>query len=108
METLLRELAAGLAVFAAAAHSLIGERAVFPVLRIEPVRFARLIRAIWHCLSAGWLCGAALLLFPDRWAGLAVAMLFASAALGNAIGTRGRHFGWAVLAAAGLLTLAVR
>ena len=104
--------AAFLGLFAALAHSFIGERHIFPKLRLEPARLTLLFRAIWHCLSAGWVAGALLLLSTPRegakGAILLVAALYGGAALGNAIGTRGRHFGWAVLAAASLLALAGR
>lgn len=102
-------LAGSLAIFAALAHSAIGERFVFPKARIEPARYALLFRLIWHCLSVGWVCGAALLLgSPDldhRTVG-ALAAFYAASALCNAVATRGRHFGWMVLAAVSLLTLA--
>jgi len=102
METIARDVAAGLAVIAALAHSGIGERTIFRRVRIEPAGLTLLFRLIWHCLSIGWLCGAAILVTSRATAG-ALVILFGSAALCNFIGTQGRHFGWAVLGAAALL-----
>ena len=114
MQDLALRVAGALALFAALAHSVIGERYVFPVLRVEPQRFALLLRLIWHCLSVGWAGGGLFLLAlpllgEDRvrfWAIAVFALIFAAAALTNCIATQGRHFGWMVLAAAALLSLA--
>ena len=114
MQDLALRLAGALALFAAVAHSVIGERYVFPALRIEPQRFALLLRLIWHCLSVGWVGGGLLflalpLLDESRvrfWTIATFALIFAAAALANHVATGGRHFGWIVLAAAALLSLA--
>ena len=104
----MESLAGLLAIFAALAHSAIGERYIFPKVRIEPARYSLLFRLIWHCLSVGWLCGAALLIgspaLDHRTIG-ALAAFYAASALSNAVATRWRHFGWMVLAAVSLLTL---
>ena len=108
------EIAAALAALAGLVHAMLGETRVFPRATIEPAWVRRLMRAVWHCGSVAWIGGAVLLAVaptfagdgPRRWIIFVSVAVYGSAAIGNAIATRGRHFGWMVLAAVVVLTLA--
>jgi hypothetical protein len=111
MELTMRDLAmqaAGvLAILAAVVHGVLGETKVFAVARIEPAWALRLIRAVWHCGVVAWIAGGVLLLAlpslpagPARgWIVATLIAVYGSGVIGNAWATRGRHFGWLVLAA---------
>jgi hypothetical protein len=107
------QIAGVLAVLAGLVHGALGETKVFPRAQIEPPWVRRLVRAVWHCGVVAWLAvGALLIATPSvttedarRWIiGVGVAV-YGSAALANALATRGRHFGWMVLSAVVVLTL---
>ena len=108
------EIAAALAVLAGLVHTVLGETKVFPRATIEPTWVRRLMRAVWHCLSVAWIGGAVLLAAAPtftadgarRWIIFVSVAVYGSAAIGNAVATRGRHFGWMVLAAVVVLALA--
>jgi hypothetical protein len=108
------EIAAALAVLAGLVHAVLGETKVFPRAIIEPAWAGRLMRAVWHCVSVAWIGGAVLLAAAPTfatdaarpWIIVVSVAVYGSAAIGNAVATRGRHFGWMVLGAVVVLTLA--
>ena len=83
MRDIALELAGALAILAALLHGVLGETRVFARAQIDPSWVRRLVRAVWHCGVVAWI----------------------AAAIGNALATRGRHFGWMVLAAVTVLAL---
>ena len=99
-------IAGALAVFIAVVHGVLGETKVFPNARIEPPATRRLLRLVWQAGAVAWLAGGILLLAAPgmesesarRWIVLAAVLIYGSAALFNAISSRGHHFGWMVLA----------
>jgi uncharacterized membrane protein len=108
------QLAGVVAVLAALVHGVLGETRVFPRARIEPPWVRRLMRAVWHCGAVAWIGGGALLVAAPsfasdgarHWIIFVLAAVYGSAAIGNAVATRGRHYGWMVLAAVVVLALA--
>lgn len=119
MSDRLAVISALLLIITAAAHSMIGEqRLIRPLLErhdgILAVPLARFIlRAAWHLTSVSWLVLAtallAMALRPDsafRITLAAVGIAFAAAGIYDAFGSRGRHVGWPMLTAIGLVSLA--
>ncbi len=113
MRDLALQLAGVLAVVAAIVHGMLGETRVFPHAQIEPPWARRLMRAVWHCGVVAWIGGGALLLAAPSFASdsarrfivIVLAAVYGSAAIGNAVANRGRHYGWAVLSAVVVLAL---
>lgn len=108
MKDLLLQFAGVLGLLAAIIHGVLGETAVFAKARIEPERLRRLIRGVWQCSAVAW-AGLAILLVAAPYMGSAAARIwivgvavavYGFAAAANAWCTRGRHFGWMVLATA--------
>jgi hypothetical protein len=114
MRDILLQCAGVLAIAAALIHGVLSETKVFPRVSIEPQRLRTLFRFVWQIPTVAWIaCGALLIAAPSfasepaRHAmAIAFAGLFGFSALGNALGTRGRHFGWMVLSAVAALTVA--
>jgi len=114
MRDLALQIAGGLAILAALVHGVLGETRVFPRARIEPRWVERLMRVVWHCGAVAWIGGGVLLIAAPsfgsgsarRWIVFVLVAVYGAAAIGNAIATRGRHFGWMVLAAVVILTFA--
>ena len=106
MRDLAVQLAGILAFAAAIAHSVLGETKVFSRARIEPEHFRLLIRLVWQCGVVAWMSLATLLIAAPslgssqarNWIIAMSIVTFATAALANAWATRGRHFGWILLA----------
>jgi hypothetical protein len=87
-------------------HGWLGETRVFAGVRIEPERLRLLIRLVWHCGAVAW-AAVGILLIAAPWMGsqtardwivAAAVAIYGFAAIANAWATRGRHFGWAILA----------
>jgi hypothetical protein len=114
MRDLLLQLSGLAAIAAALIHGVIGETRIFPRATIEPPRLRTLIRLVWQAGTVAWIGGGVLLVAaplmgsePARhWIVVTLACVFAFGALGNAIATRGRHFGWMALSAVVALAVA--
>lgn len=88
-------------------HGYLGERKLFAVARIEPSFVRHMAQLGWQCGSVAWFVVGILLIvsagFPAgarRSIILAVIVIYLAGAVGNAVLTRGKHFGWFVLTVA--------
>jgi hypothetical protein len=114
MRDLALQLAGMLAVLVAIVHGVLGETGVFPRAQIEPPWARRLMRVVWHLGVVAWIGGGALLIAAPsfgsdsarRWIVVVLAAVYGFSAIGNAVATRGRHYGWALLLAVVVLALA--
>jgi hypothetical protein len=101
------------ALVVALIHGVLGETRVFARATIEPRRLRTLIRICWQIGTVGWICGGVLLLaapsiasVPARhWIVITMCAMYGFGMIGNFWVFRGRHFGWAALAA--VVTLAI-
>jgi len=108
------QMGGALAVLAALVHGVLGETKVFARAQIEPRWVRRLMRVVWHTGVVAWIGGGILLIAAPsfgsegarRWLIAVLAAVYGCAAIGNAVATRGRHFGWMVFSAVVVLTLA--
>jgi len=102
------------AVAVALIHGVLGEVKIFPRVTIEPARSRTLIRLVWQASTVAWIgCGVLLIAAPSmaseparHWIVVTLACVFAFGALGNALATRGKHFGWIALTAVVALAVA--
>jgi hypothetical protein len=114
MRDVLLQCSGLLAIAAAATHGVLTETKVFPRVTIEPQRLRTLFRLVWQIPTVAWIAAGVLLIAapsigsePARhWMVVTFACLFIFSALGNAWGTRGKHFGWIVLGAVAALAVA--
>ena len=114
MRDILLQCAGALAIAAALIHGVLSETKVFPRVTIEPKGLRTLFRFVWQIPTVAWIaCGVLLIALPSfasetarHWMVATFAVLFAFSALGNALGTRGKHFGWMVLGAVTALAVA--
>jgi hypothetical protein len=114
MRDLLLQCSGVAAIASALIHGVLGETKVFARAIIEPARLRTLIRLVWQAGTVAWIGGGVLLIAapwmasePARhWIIVTMACVFAFAALGNALATRGRHFGWMALSAVVALAVA--
>jgi hypothetical protein len=114
MRDILLQLAGALAIIAALIHGALTELKIFPRVTIEPQRLRTLFRLVSQVPTAAWIAGGVLLIAAPsmasdaarHWIVVTLACLFAFSALGNAVGTRGKHFGWMVLGAVTALAVA--
>ncbi|MGB0907157.1 MAG: hypothetical protein ACPGVT_06665 [Maricaulaceae bacterium] len=113
MNTTFLYCAGALGILVSIAHGYIGDRKLIaPLENIHPSG-KRVLRAIVFLSAVYWfLAGVALLIAPTqfspdvaKFAVYLAAFIFASSSLANLWATRGRHFGWVLLAVATGLTL---
>jgi hypothetical protein len=103
-----------LAIAAAVAHGVLTETKVFPRVTIEPQGLRTLFRMVWQIPTVSWIAAGVLLIAAPsmgsesarHWMIVAFACLFVFSAVGNAWGTRGKHFGWVMLSAVAALAIA--
>ena len=107
--------AAGLAaIVVALIHGWLGEAKIFARARIEPPPLRTLIRLVWQASTVAWIGGGVLLIAAPRlasdparhWIIGTMAVVFAFGAVGNAVATRGRHYGWMAMSAVVALAVA--
>jgi hypothetical protein len=114
MRDILLQVSGAVAIVAALIHGVLSEMKIFPRVTIEPKRLRTLFRFVWQVPTVAWIAGGVLLIAtpsmdsePARhWIVITLACLLAFSAIGNAVGTRGRHFGWIVLGAAAAMAVA--
>ena len=114
MRDILLQCAGVVAIFAAAIHGVLTEVKIFPRVTIEPQSLRTLFRLVWQIPTVAWIAGGILLIATPsvasdaarHWIVLTLACVFAFSAIGNAVGTRGRHFGWMVLGAVTAMAVA--
>ena len=105
MQDILLQVSGAVAIAAALIHGVLSETKVFPRVTIEPQRLRTLFRFVWQVPTVAWIAGGVLLIAAPsmgsesarHWIVVTLACVFGFSALGNAIGTHGRHFGWIVL-----------
>jgi len=113
MRDILLQMSGVLAIIAALIHGTLAETRIFPKITIEPARLRTLLRLVWQTSTAAWIGGGVLLIAAPwmqsdaarHWIVVTFAAVFALCAMGNAIATRGRHFGWMVLSGVVVLAL---
>jgi hypothetical protein len=114
MRDILLQCAGVVAIFAAAIHGVLTEVKIFPRVTIEPQSLRTLFRLVWQIPTVAWIAGGILLIATPsvasaaarHWIVLTLACVFAFSAIGNAVGTRGKHFGWMVLGAVTAMAVA--
>jgi len=114
MRDILLQVSGVLAILAALIHGVLSETRGFPRVIIEPQRLRTLFRFVWQVPTVAWIAGGVLLIATPsmasdtarHWIVLTIACLFVFSAIGNAVGTRGRHFGWMVLGAVAAVAVA--
>jgi hypothetical protein len=114
MRDILLQSSGALAILVALIHGVLTETKVFPRVTIEPQRLRTLFRLVWQIPTVAWIaCGVLLIAAPSmasdaarHWMVVMFAGVFAFSAFGNAVGTRGKHFGWMMLSAVTVLALA--
>ena len=114
MRDILLQCAGWLAIATSLAHGVLGETKVFARASIQPTQVASLVHAVWQAGTVAWIAGGVLLVAapgmgsdPARhWIIIISAVVFGSAALGNAWALRGRHIGWVAMSAVVVLAVA--
>lgn len=114
MRDILLQISGVVAIAAALIHGALSETKIFPRVTIEPQRLRTLFRLVWQIPTVTWIAGGVLLIaVPSmqseaarHWIVATFAVVFAFSALGNAVGTRGKHFGWMVLGVAAAMAVA--
>lgn len=114
MRDILLQVSGAVAILAALIHGVLSETRIFPQVTIEPQRLRTLFRLVWQIPTVAWIAGGVLLIAapsmasePARhWIVATLACVLAFSAIGNAVGTRGKHFGWMVLGAAAAMAVA--
>jgi hypothetical protein len=105
MRDLMLQSAGVLAIFVAVCHGAIAELRIFAQARIEPAGTRRLLRLIWQASTLDWVgLGVLLIAAPGlgspvarHWVVAVAAVVYAYAAVGNFLATRGRHVGWILM-----------
>ena len=107
-------LAGCLGMIIAIVHGILGEKQVVRPIRDLPRTAKRVASAVMFLSALYWFVGGMVLVASpfyleagDRFvAAMIVAAMYLSGMLANIWATRGRHFGWALLGAATILTVA--
>ena len=102
-----------LAILVAIGHGVIAELYVFATARIEPTWTRDLLRLLWQATTLEWIAiGVLLIAAPTfdseaarRWIVAVAVVVYAYAAIANAVATGGRHFGWVAMGGAVVLAL---
>src|ERR1700751_6140315 len=114
IRAILLQCAGWVAMASSLGHGALGETKVFPRASIEPKQLATLIHGVWQAGTVAWI-GRGALMAAAPWMGSDVArhwiiiqsaVVFGSAALGNAWALRGRHVGWVAMSAVVALAFA--
>ena len=113
MRDLTLQAAGGLAILVAILHGAIAELRVFARSHIEPRGTQRLLRMVWQASTIDWIgIGVLLIATPAlgshatrQWVIAVAVVVYGYAAVGNAVITRGRHFGGYLMA--GVIVLAL-
>ncbi len=114
MRDILLQISGVVAIAAVLIHGVLSETRIFPRVTIEPARLRTLFRFVWQVPTVAWIAGGVLLIAAPsmesdaarHWIVIASACVLAFSAIGNAVGTSGRHFGWMVLGAAAAMAVA--
>lgn len=114
MRDILLQCAGLLAIATSIAHGVLGETKVFANASIEPKRLRALLHGVWQAGTVAWIGGGVLFALAPwmgsdaarHWIILTFAVVFASAALGNAWALRGRHVGWVAMSVVVALAIA--
>jgi hypothetical protein len=113
MRDLALQAAGALAILVAVIHGALAELRVFTNARIEPQGARRLLRMVWQASTIDWIA-IGVLLIAAPWLGSQVArqwvvavavVVYAYAAVGNAVATRARHVGWILMSCVVALAL---
>lgn len=114
MRDVLLQTSGVVAIIAALIHGVLSEAKIFPRVTIEPQGLRTLFRFVWQIPTIAWIAGGVLLIAAPsmasetarHWIVVTSAGVLAFSAIGNAVGNRGRHFGWMVLGAAAAMAVA--
>ncbi|MEM6748447.1 MAG: hypothetical protein AAF608_13605 [Pseudomonadota bacterium] len=114
MQNLLLYSAGGLGAVISIIHGYLGEMKVVRPLQAHTEQAKRILQALVFLSAVYWFAASVLLLLtptyvPDAQRPIiayGVALIYISGSLGNLWGTKGRHFGWALLALAAGLAIA--
>ncbi len=114
MRDILLQIAGFGALAVAVAHGVLIETKLFARVRIEPPRARTMLRGICQISTVAWAAGGVLLIATPYvaapaarpWIVGAMCASYVFGAAGNAIASRGRHFGWMLMSAVVALALA--
>jgi len=113
MRDLALQASGALAILVAIAHGAIAELRVFANARIEPRGTRKLLRLVWQASTIDWIAIGGLLIAAPwlgsqvarHWIISAAVVVYAFAAIGNAVASRGRHVGWVLMSCVVALAL---
>lgn len=105
MRDLALRAAGALAIAVAVAHGALGELKVFATARVDPRPARRLLRLIWQASTVDWIAmGVLLIVTPSfgsltarEWVVSGAIVVYAYAAIGNALAIRAPHPGWILM-----------
>lgn len=108
MNDILMQLGGAVGAVTGVIHGYLGEKKLFAHATIEPAYARQMARLGWQCGAVAWVALGVLLIMAAnfesadaRRAVIATSVItYLAGAIGNAFTTKGRHFGWAVLALA--------